>query len=108
MVPASREIFTVGHSTRSLEDFVRLLRRQHIACLIDVRNTPKSRRLPHGPERDRLYHEMTRLIEVDTVWLLTDSRYRNALQQPYVVGYAKHPVLHAEWLYLDLDPRPAH
>jgi oligopeptide transport system substrate-binding protein len=71
------------------------------------RRYERSRTLPDGPERDRLYHEMTRLIEVDTVWLLTDSRYRNALQQPYVVGYTKHPVLHAEWLYLDLDPRPA-
>ena len=68
----------------------------------------KSRRLPHGPERDRLYHEMARLIETDTVWLLADSRMRNALQQPYVVGYTRHPMLHAEWLYVDLDPKPAH
>jgi ABC-type transport system substrate-binding protein len=68
----------------------------------------KSRRLPHGPERDRLYHEMARLIETDTVWLVADSRMRNALQQPYVVGYTRHPMRHAEWLYVDLDPKPAH
>jgi oligopeptide transport system substrate-binding protein len=68
----------------------------------------KSRRLPHGPERDRLYHEMARLIETDTAWLVADSRMRNALQQPYVIGYTRHPMLHAEWLYLDLDPKPAH
>ena len=37
---------------------------------------------------------MTRIMETDTVWLLTDSRYRNALLQPQVVGYRKHPVLH--------------
>ena len=61
-----------------------------------------------GPERNRLYHEMTRLIETDTVWLLADSRVRNSLQQPYVIGFTKHPVLHAEWLYLDLDPKPAY
>jgi oligopeptide transport system substrate-binding protein len=65
----------------------------------------KSRLLPDGPERNRLYREMTRLIEVHTVWLLIDSRYRNVLLQPYVVGYRKHPVLHAEWLYIDLEPR---
>jgi len=68
----------------------------------------RSRLLPDGPKRDRLYHEMTRIMETDTAWLLTDSRVRNALQQPYVVGYIKHPVLHAEWLYIDLDPKPAH
>jgi len=69
------------------------------------RRYEKSRRLADGPERDRLYHEMTRRMEVDTVWLLADSRIRNALQQPQVVGFTKHPVLHAEWLYLDLAPR---
>lgn len=63
----------------------------------------KSTRLPDGPERNKLYHEMTRLMEAHTAWILNDSRYRNALQQPRVIGYKKHPVLHAEWLYLDLD-----
>jgi ABC-type transport system substrate-binding protein len=65
----------------------------------------KSRLLPDGPERNRLYREMTRLMEVHTVWILTDSRYRNALIQPHVVGYTKHPVLNSEWLYIDLEPR---
>ena len=66
----------------------------------------KSRLLPDGPERNRLYREMTRLMEVHTVWILTDSRYRNALLQPHVVGYTKHPVLNSEWLYIDLESRP--
>lgn len=66
------------------------------------RRYERSRRLPHGPERDRLYHEMARLMEVHTVWILADSRYRNVLLQPYVSGFRKHPVLHQEWLYLDL------
>jgi len=65
----------------------------------------KSRLLPNGAERDRLYREMTRLMEVHTVWILTDSRYRNALLQPWVVGYTKHPVMNAEWLYMDLESR---
>jgi oligopeptide transport system substrate-binding protein len=67
------------------------------------RRYEKSRLLPHGPERDRLYREMARIMETDTVWLLTDSRYRNVLLQPRVKGFRKHPVLHAEWLYLDLE-----
>ncbi len=65
----------------------------------------KSRLLPDGPERNRLYHEMTRLMEVHTVWLLVESRYRNTLLHPWVVGYTKHPVLNSEWLYMDLEPR---
>ncbi|MGZ8212463.1 MAG: ABC transporter substrate-binding protein [Burkholderiales bacterium] len=63
----------------------------------------QSRLLRDGSERDRLYREMTRLMEVHTVWILADSRYRNVLLHPHVVGFRKHPVLHAEWLYLDID-----
>jgi uncharacterized protein (DUF488 family) len=42
-----RSIFTVGHSTQSLEDLVELLRRHDMACLVDVRSYPSSRRMPH-------------------------------------------------------------
>jgi len=65
----------------------------------------QARRLPDGPERNRLYREMTRLMEVHTVWILGDSRYRNVLLQPHVIGFKKHPVFNAEWLYIDIDPK---
>ena len=66
----------------------------------------KSRLLPDGAERNRLFREMARIMETDTVWLLADSRYRNVLLQPRVKGFKKHPVLHQEWLHIDLDPLP--
>jgi uncharacterized protein (DUF488 family) len=40
-------IFTVGHSTRTLEAFLRLLEAHGIRQLADVRSVPKSRRMPH-------------------------------------------------------------
>jgi uncharacterized protein (DUF488 family) len=39
-------IWTVGHSTRALEDFIELLRANQIAKLADVRSYPRSRRYP--------------------------------------------------------------
>jgi hypothetical protein len=32
------------------------------------------------------------------------------LAQPSVLGYKKHPILHQEWQYIDIDPSkaPAH
>jgi oligopeptide transport system substrate-binding protein len=66
-----------------------------------------SRRLPPGPERDRLYRQMTRLIEVYAPWRINLARVRNMLLQPRVMGYRKHPILHAEWLYMDLQPASA-
>jgi uncharacterized protein (DUF488 family) len=38
--------FTIGHSNRSLEDFMALLRAHGIARVIDIRSIPKSRRHP--------------------------------------------------------------
>jgi uncharacterized protein (DUF488 family) len=40
-------IFTVGHSTLPIEDFIALLRAYEIACLADVRTVPRSR---HNPQ----------------------------------------------------------
>jgi uncharacterized protein (DUF488 family) len=40
-------IFTIGHSTRSLEEFLELLRAHGITQLGDVRTVPQSRRHPH-------------------------------------------------------------
>ncbi len=63
----------------------------------------KSRTLPDGPERNKLYWAMARRMEADTVWITNDSRVRNMLMQPRVIGYKRHPALHQEWMYLDFD-----
>jgi len=39
-------IFTIGHSTRSIDELVGLLRPNRIELLVDVRTVPGSRRLP--------------------------------------------------------------
>ena len=41
-----RRLYTIGHSTGSLEDLLRLLRSSHIDCLADVRTVPRSRHTP--------------------------------------------------------------
>ncbi len=40
-------IWTIGHSTRPLDELIDLLRRHEIGCIADVRTVPKSRRHPH-------------------------------------------------------------
>jgi uncharacterized protein (DUF488 family) len=39
-------IYTIGHSTRPIDDFIALLRAHEIRQLADVRTIPKSRRYP--------------------------------------------------------------
>jgi len=40
-------IFSIGHSTRTLDEFVEILRGAGVTRLADVRAIPRSRRLPH-------------------------------------------------------------
>lgn len=40
-------IWTVGHSTRTFDDFLELLVRHGVRTLVDVRQFPSSRRYPH-------------------------------------------------------------
>jgi uncharacterized protein (DUF488 family) len=44
------EALIVGHSTRTIEEFVRLLQAHRVACVVDVRTVPRSR---HNPQFNR-------------------------------------------------------
>ncbi|KAB2845235.1 MAG: heme-binding protein, partial [Burkholderiales bacterium] len=65
----------------------------------------QTRSMPNSPERDRLFEQMARQLEADTPWRLGVSRYRTQFIQPQVKGYKKHPMIRAEWLYVDIEPR---
>src|SRR5258705_6337242 len=43
-------IFTIGHSTHTVEHFIELLWRHHVGAVADVRIHPGSRRLPQFNE----------------------------------------------------------
>jgi ABC-type oligopeptide transport system substrate-binding subunit len=66
----------------------------------------QSIRMPDSPERNKLYHEMTRIIEAYAPWRLDTATYRNMLIQPRILGYKKHPILHAEWQFIDVGRAP--
>ena len=56
-----------------------------------------------GPERNRLAFEMSRQMEADTPWALHSTRFRNWLVRPWVKGFKKHPLLQADWQFLDVE-----
>lgn len=47
-----KRIWTIGHSTRSIEEFISLLRGQEIELLVDVRRFPGSKKCPHFNKED--------------------------------------------------------
>jgi len=63
-----------------------------------------ARQLPDSPERNRLFLEMTRQMDIDGAWALGVSRVRSILIHPWVLGYKEHPIMNATWIYLDIDP----
>lgn len=46
----AKSVFTIGHSTRSLEELVEMLRAHGVRRLVDVRTVPRSR---HNPQFNR-------------------------------------------------------
>jgi len=40
-------LYTIGHSTRTLDEFLTVLHTHEIRTLVDIRSLPASRRLPH-------------------------------------------------------------
>jgi ABC-type transport system substrate-binding protein len=64
----------------------------------------QSRTLPNSPERNHLFIDMTRQMQVDGAWRLHVSRVRSELIRPWIEGYKKHPILQADFMYLDVVP----
>jgi len=56
---AKANLFSIGHSNRTIEDFVSLLKAHHVDCLVDVRTIPRSR---HNPQfnTDELKESLSR------------------------------------------------
>src|ERR1051325_8089045 len=59
-------VHTIGHSTRSFEEFLALLKPHEIDCVVDVRRWPASRRYPHFG-REALQRSLNE-AGIDYVW----------------------------------------
>lgn len=63
----------------------------------------ESRRMPDGPERNRVYRKMSELVAVYDPWWLGVYTIENTLLQPWVLGYKKNAYWEHPWMYLDVD-----
>jgi uncharacterized protein (DUF488 family) len=50
-------VWTIGHSTRAIDEFISLLRANHIKLLVDVRSLPGSKRYPQF-NKEALAHSL--------------------------------------------------
>jgi len=58
-------IYTVGHSTQSIEEFIHLLKKHYINCLIDVRSVPYSK---YATQFDK--EELKRQLSIEGIYYI--------------------------------------
>ena len=63
----------------------------------------RAQKMPASLERTAIYNEMNKLVAAYTPWIPQTHRIRSDVVHPWVVGYVKHPILNAPWVYLDID-----
>jgi uncharacterized protein (DUF488 family) len=74
--PLHQTLYTIGHSTRTLDELVSALKAHGIETLVDIRAFPKSRRLPHF-NRETLETELPKR-GIRYVWLKALGGYRKS------------------------------
>ncbi len=68
----------------------------------------RARRMPDGPERTKLYQEMTKLVVAYAPWRMNSHRIRTDMWYAHVIGYRRHPMLtYNTWKYIDIQREPA-
>jgi uncharacterized protein (DUF488 family) len=72
-------LYTIGHSTRTLEELVSALQAHGIQTLVDIRAFPMSRRLPHF-NRESLENELAQ-HGIRYVWMKALGGYRKATRK---------------------------
>ena len=61
------------------------------------------KRLPDGPERTRVLHNMYRIMEVNGVLGLSSTGIATRISHSRVEGYRKHPLILGDWIYYDIQ-----
>jgi uncharacterized protein (DUF488 family) len=86
--------FTIGHSTRSILEFVELLREVEIQLVVDVRTVPRSRTNPQF-NRDVLPITLSEFaIDYEHIAQLGGLRPRSATLPPYVNAFWQNASFH--------------
>lgn len=72
-------LYTIGHSTRTLDELIAALKAQGVETLVDIRAFPMSRRLPHF-NRESLEAELPK-HGIRYVWMKALGGYRKTIRK---------------------------
>jgi uncharacterized protein (DUF488 family) len=97
-------LYTIGHSTRPLEEFIAALQAHSVQTLVDIRSFPMSRRLPHF-NREALEKSLAH-FGIRYVWMpalggrrkkIRDDSPNIALRNDSFRNYADYMLTDAFW-----------
>jgi uncharacterized protein (DUF488 family) len=81
-VAGDRVVFTIGHSTRKLEELIAVLRRYGVRRIVDIRHFPSSR---HNPQFNRAMLERSLPDQgLEYLWLQKLGGYREGGYEAYM------------------------
>ena len=63
----------------------------------------EARRTPPGPERNALYGRLARIVAAYAPMKLHVHRKYNYMMQPWVKAWRRHPILHQQFKYVDIE-----
>ncbi len=86
-------LFTIGHSNRTLDEFIELLRSSGVSAIADVRSQPYSRHMPHF-NRDPLSDSL-RQHGIAYVFVGEELGARRSEECCYIDGQAKYELIEA-------------
>lgn len=86
--------YTIGHSTRSMDVFVHMLRLVDIALVVDIRTIPKSRSNPHYNSDTLEHHLAEHNIEYQHIAALGGLRKKSKQIPPIVNGFWQNQSFH--------------
>ena len=72
-------LYTIGHSTRTLEELIAVLHAHKVKVLVDIRSFPVSRRLPHF-NRESLEHAVPQ-AGIRYVWMKSLGGFRKKIRE---------------------------
>jgi len=108
-------VLVQSQRTPAYEAALEQLKRQGLAyaCFCTRADIAQSLTAPHGDAatsypgtcRD-LPDDPERRAATPHCWRLDSATYRNMLISPRIQGYRKHPILHAEWQFIDVAKAP--
>ncbi len=77
-----KQIFTIGHSTRSIDEFLEILKHYQIETLVDIRRFPKSVRNPHFSKK--VLEEKLPANGIRYVWIEKLGGFRKGGYEEYI------------------------